>query len=252
LFSHININCDLGEIDPTFHLEEMILPYVSMCNIACGGHAGNETSLKSVMKLAYDNNVLIGLHPSYNDPANFGRLSPTVTQEQLRDDVMRQLDKGFFISEKGKYIIHHIKAHGALYHDLSKSEKLSNFFLDLIDTYNLKVKIMGLPNSKLELACHQRDYNYIREGFGDRAYRTDGSLVNRTINGSVYDDIDKITKQAIELHNFKGVETFDGDIIDLEIDSICYHSDAPNSIENLKKLQSRLKQMGIGIYKISK
>ena len=40
----IDLNADLGEYqtEEQYLTESQILEYVSSCNIACGGHAGNE------------------------------------------------------------------------------------------------------------------------------------------------------------------------------------------------------------------
>jgi len=63
----ININCDLGEgVDN----EDIIMPLINSCNIACGGHAGTIKSMQKCVELSIKNNVKIGAHPSYPDKEN--------------------------------------------------------------------------------------------------------------------------------------------------------------------------------------
>ena len=66
----IDINADLGE---GLNNEHMLMPYISSCNLACGGHAGDENLMTSVAKLAKRYKVKIGAHPSFPDRENFGR-----------------------------------------------------------------------------------------------------------------------------------------------------------------------------------
>ena len=66
----IDINVDVGE---GIGNEPIIMPFISSCNIACGGHAGDSESMRRVVKLAKENDVKIGAHPSFPDKANFGR-----------------------------------------------------------------------------------------------------------------------------------------------------------------------------------
>jgi UPF0271 protein len=66
----IDINCDMGE---GIGNDELIMPFISSANIACGYHAGNETIIGQTIELAQKNNVAIGAHPSFFDRENFGR-----------------------------------------------------------------------------------------------------------------------------------------------------------------------------------
>ena len=71
----ININCDLGE-SSKFHSTEndpALLDIINSANIACGYHAGDEETMKMVIKISVRNNVSIGAHPSFYDRENFGR-----------------------------------------------------------------------------------------------------------------------------------------------------------------------------------
>ena len=68
----IDLNADLGE-HPNSNLDEQIMPYISSCNIASGGHIGDEVSVRQTVRLAKQNGVAVGAHPSYPDKENFGR-----------------------------------------------------------------------------------------------------------------------------------------------------------------------------------
>ena len=68
----IDLNCDLGEGGV---FDAQIMPFISSCNIACGGHYGTPDSIRKTIRLEKDNTVKIGAHPSYPDQEHFGRQS---------------------------------------------------------------------------------------------------------------------------------------------------------------------------------
>ena len=66
----MDINCDLGE---GIGNDADLMPYLSSCNIACGGHAGDRETMISAMRLAKEHDEKIGAHPSIEARPNFGR-----------------------------------------------------------------------------------------------------------------------------------------------------------------------------------
>ena len=66
----IRINSDLGE---GTGVEKDIMPFLSSCSIACGGHTGDKSSMTDTILIAKKYGVNIGAHPSYPDKENFGR-----------------------------------------------------------------------------------------------------------------------------------------------------------------------------------
>src|SRR5690349_20342296 len=68
--SHIDLNCDMGE---GIGNDELIFPFISSANIACGSHAGDEPTMLITIEWATRYNVAIGAHVSYPDKENFGR-----------------------------------------------------------------------------------------------------------------------------------------------------------------------------------
>ena len=80
----IDVNCDMGE---GLDNERQLLPYISSCNIACGGHAGDKETIERVAVLAQTNSIKIGAHPSYSDKKNFGRLVLDISNEELKNSI---------------------------------------------------------------------------------------------------------------------------------------------------------------------
>jgi 5-oxoprolinase (ATP-hydrolysing) subunit A len=59
-----DINCDMGEGTGN---DELIMPFITSANIACGYHAGDPETMWKTVELAIIHNVMIGAHPSFLD-----------------------------------------------------------------------------------------------------------------------------------------------------------------------------------------
>ena len=84
----LDINCDMGE---GVGNEVELMPLVSSCNIACGGHAGNKSIMRATIQLAKKHGVKIGAHPGYPDTENFGRVVLNIPIEELIRSIEDQL-----------------------------------------------------------------------------------------------------------------------------------------------------------------
>ena len=84
----IHLNCDLGEGGK---YDAQLMPHISACNIACGGHAGDAKTMLKTVLLAMEYNVEIGAHPSYPDTENFGRRPLEITENDLKRSIQEQL-----------------------------------------------------------------------------------------------------------------------------------------------------------------
>ena len=116
----IHINCDLGE---ELYNEDLLMPFISACNIACGGHAGNKEIIENTIDLAKQHQVQIGAHPSFPDRENFGRKVLQIEDNELLDSLVNQISVVLEIANKKNTELHHIKAHGALYNLAAKDQR---------------------------------------------------------------------------------------------------------------------------------
>ena len=90
----IDLNCDMGELQPhqKRNFDEEIMPFISSCNIACGGHFGDKNTILKTIELAIEYNVAIGAHPSFVDKKNFGRQFLDLSEAVLKQSIEEQLD----------------------------------------------------------------------------------------------------------------------------------------------------------------
>jgi UPF0271 protein len=231
----IHINCDMGE---GLGNEHLFMPYISACNIACGGHAGDAETIHRVVSLAKKYGVRIGAHPSYPDRENFGRISMEISEENLSETIQKQISLIENLCKSLDVEIQHIKPHGALYNDITKEPALANYFLNAIEPYKKRYKLYVPDKSVVEKEALRRNFNLVYEAFADRNYHDDLTLVSRKEKGAVLTNIDQITQHIQRINNQGKVRTISGKEIPIKADTFCVHSDTENAVEIVKQIHA--------------
>jgi UPF0271 protein len=241
---HIDVNCDVGE---GIGNEAVLLPFISSCSIACGGHAGDMKTMTHIARLAKKNKVRVGAHPSYPDKKNFGRVSMDISSEVLVKSIQNQLKNFTSILKKEEVILHHIKAHGALYNDMAKDIDLARTFLKAITEYRQLVFLYVPYNSIIELEALKQNFNIKYEAFGDRNYNKNLSLVSRKFKNAVIRKPEQVLSHLLSMVKAKQVITQDGIAVKLKADTFCIHGDTPTALQILAYLTKKLPQHNISI-----
>ena len=229
----LNINCDLGE---GLNNEHIIMPLINSCNIACGGHAGDNGSMIECVEISIKNNVKIGAHPSYPDKINFGRKKIDISPSELSYSIISQIEFLETIADSYGLELNHIKAHGALYNQMIIDTELSNFYLDTIKDFKNKCTLYIPYKSEIEKIALKKGFSIIYEAFGDRNYNDDLSLVSRNNENALITDPESVVNHIKTIKETETVKTINGNFKKIKFDTICIHSDTNNSIEILKKI----------------
>jgi len=229
----LNINCDLGE---GLNNEHIIMPLIDSCNIACGGHAGDNGSMIECIEISIKNNVKIGDHPSYPDKINFGRKKIDISPSELSYSIISQIESLETIADSYGLELNHIKAHGALYNQMIIDTELSNFYLDTIKDFKNKCSLYIPYKSEIEKIALKKGFSIIYEAFGDRNYNDDLSLVSRNNENALITDPESVVNHIKTIKETETVKTINGNFKKIKFDTICIHSDTNNSIEILKKI----------------
>ena len=239
----IDLNADLGE-HPNSDLDEQIMPFISSCNVACGGHIGDESSVRKTVLLARKFGVAVGAHPSYPDRENFGRKIIQIQPQQLADSISEQILLVKRICQEEEVELHHVKPHGALYNHAASDEFISKLILNLIQEVSESAYWMGLANSTSEKVAFDADHPFIAEGFADRQYEPDGSLMSRLKKRSVLQG-SQVMNQVEELVINQRVKTNDWQ--PLKVQSICLHGDTKGAVTLAKEIKNHLVSKGVQI-----
>lgn len=224
----MDINCDLGE---GIGNDAQIMPFISSCNIACGGHFGNVKTMRSAIRLAKNNNVKIGAHPSFPDRKNFGRIKMNLPKDVIRAELIKQIATLKEVAKEENVLIHHIKAHGALYNMAFENDEIATILVELIQSFDDNLILYVPFGSIIAQKAEAFQIPYFNEVFVDRNYNEDLTLVARHEPNAVIIKSSEIYKRMHLLVNEHSVCTINNKMIKIKVDTICVHGDNPNAVE---------------------
>ncbi|WP_375201492.1 5-oxoprolinase subunit PxpA [Hyphococcus sp.] len=242
--SAIDLNADMGEYaDETQQaIEAALMPLVTSCSIACGGHTGTAETMCATARLAKQHNVRTGAHPSYPDREGFGRRAVTLSSEELRLSLTLQVEalKGVLGLESLQ--LSHVKPHGALYNDAAKDIALAQVVASVCSG----AVLVGPSGSALEAAAKEAGLPFAAEGFVDRLYLASGALSPRSEPGAVLADIDARAAQALAIAKGEKINARDGALL-VKAETLCIHSDSPGAVETAQAVRKALEEADIAV-----
>lgn len=241
----IDFNCDLGE---GLENDQKIMPLISSCNISCGFHAGGPSIIRRTVELAIKNKIKIGAHPSYDDKKNFGRISINMSFSDLYDIVLYQVAALKSITESFGARMSHVKLHGALYNDSAKDLGKAEVCFAAVKKVDPTICVYGQSGSSHKIAAEKLSLKFMSEAFADRQYDDEGFLVSRKVEGSVIQNPKKVARQVLEIAKNGSISTIGNIKVNVHADTICFHGDHPNVIENIEMSKSSLNSHGIAVF----
>lgn len=240
----IDINADIGE---GFLFDEEIMQKVSSCNIACGGHTGTDNSMRATIRLAVKHGVTIGAHPSYPNPEVFGREVMDIPDEMLKKVIREQILTLIRIAREEGAFVRYVKPHGALYNKASVDRDMALLLVSIIQQIEPSVALMGLAGSVLEEEAKKGHLIFLREGFADRRYHDDGTLVSRKNPLGVIHSKEQVWEQVESMILNKKIISLEENEISLNIHSLCFHGDTPEAVELLSYVNQQLEKHKIEV-----
>lgn len=240
----IDLNADVSE---GCGQDDKLLTIVSSANICCGLHAGSPSEMLKTLKLAKQQGVRVGAHPSFDDRANFGRTNHELPDDEIKAVLLYQLGAIQSLCDWVGVSLDYVKPHGALYNQAAKDAHLANVIVETIKGFNPKLAIMGLSGSELIKAAQQHGIVAESEVFADRRYEENGALVARSQPNAVIDNDDEALAQVLQMIKDSSVTSVNGKTIKVQADSICLHGDSEHAVQFAKRIQAELQQQGIAI-----
>lgn len=240
----IDINADLGE---GFLFDEELMQMISSCNIACGGHAGTANSMRATIRLANKNNVTIGAHPSYPNPEVFGREVMNISNEMLKKVIRDQILTLIRIAREEGAVVRYVKPHGALYNKVAEDREMAKLLVEIIQQIEPSVGLMGLSGSVLEEEAKKGYLFFIQEGFADRKYNNDGTLVSRQNKNALLNEKEQVWEQVKNMVLHHKIISIANNNVVLNVQSVCFHGDTPEAIELLTFVSKQLKKHEIEV-----
>lgn len=229
----IDLNADVGEGGA--HDTTLFGSGITSANVACGAHAGDDSTMAAACVLAARHGVALGAHPGYADRANFGRVEIALSPSELGGLIGEQLRALREHAERAGATIRHVKPHGALYHVLNREAEQALLFADAVSSLAPGAAVFGPPSGALREACAATGVVFVAEGFIDRGYRGDGALIPRGEPGALLHDEAAAVAQALALVRARRVRT------------LCVHGDGPAAARLLTASREALSAAGIRI-----
>ena len=229
----IDLNCDMGE---NIGNDGEIMPYITSANIACGFHAGDSKTMQATVRLAKKYGVYVGSHPSWLDVEGFGRREMSLPPDEVEALILYQVGALAAIAKAEGVELQHVKPHGALYNQAAKDSVLANAIAHAVKRFSGNLILVGLAGSGLIDAGIEVGLRVANEGFPDRNYNPDGTLVSRNESHAIIESPEEVAKHAMDLIQ-NGVLFGEKRV---RVDTLCLHGDHPRVVENAKLIRAML------------
>jgi UPF0271 protein len=266
----IDLNCDMGELPEAIAdgTQEALMRSITSVNIACGGHGGDEQTMKTTIEQALRWKVAVGAHPGYPDRKNFGRLELKMSPDAVADSVCEQVRALAEVAARCGAKLVHVKPHGALYNQAIKNRELaaaiaggvkkavaadvaaalrrcSGAFTPAAGCLNQDVLLVGLAGSSMLDVFREAGFAVAAEAFADRRYEPDGTLRSRKFEDALIRNPEEAAWQALGIAERGLVIASDGSEVSVDAQTLCIHGDTPGAAEIAATVARALREAGV-------
>ena len=245
----VDLNADVGESFGAYSIghDSGLMKVITSANIAAGFHGGDPSVLRNTIRLAKSAGVAIGAHPGFPDLAGFGRRDMQVSAREAEDFVLYQIAAVAGVASAEGVQLQHVKPHGALFNMAARDQGLASAIARAVAAFDRQLILFGPPQSELVRAGQAAGLRVAAEGFADRAYEPDGSLVSRSKPGAVIRDVDVVVKRAVQIAREHEVVAIDGATVPLNVETICVHGDTEGADVLARRIRDGLEAAGITV-----
>lgn len=238
----INLNADLGESFGAWPMgnDAVMLQLVGSANIACGFHAGDPMVMRETVRLAIDNSVSLGAHPSFPDLQGFGRRVMQLSPKEWEATILYQVGalQAMAAAEGGR--VTHVKPHGAMNNMACADDAMAATVVRAVKALDQDLILLAPALSALERAAKAAGLRVALEVFADRSYRADGQLTSRSQPGAVLHDPQDCVHHVLRMLDAGGIVTTNGQCLPTPIHSICVHGDGPEAVATARAIRASL------------
>src|SRR5467141_235897 len=249
----IDINCDMGELPEAIGdgTQESLMPSLTSVNVACGGHAGDEQTMKTTIEQALRWKLAIGAHPGYADRANFGRVELDVAPKEIAASVFDPVRALAEIAARCGARLVHVKPHGALYNQAVGNRALAEAIAEGVARWSRDVVLVGLAGSPMLDVFREAGFAVAAEAFADRRYEADGTLRSRKFADALIRNPEEAAWQALGIAERGLVIASDGSQVDVKAQTICIHGDTPGAPEIAERVARTLREAQVALSALS-
>jgi UPF0271 protein len=243
----MDLNADLGEGFGIWRLgdDEALLALITSANVACGFHAGDAETMRRVCAAAAGRGVAVGAQVGYRDLAGFGRRRIDYAFADLRDEVIYQIGALEAFCRVAGTAVRYVKPHGALYNAAAVDEAQAAAVVAAVVDYDPALPILCLPGSVLAQLATGAGLRVVPEGFVDRGYLPDGTLVPRSAPAALVTSATEVVARAVRMAVERTVVAVDGSVVPCPVESICLHGDTPDAVGLARQVRTALEGAGL-------
>jgi len=220
----IDLNADLGESAERWASGEdlQLLSVVTSANVCTGAYAGDDELIAATCAAAAERGVAVGAQVGYPDRDGFGRRPMEIALSVLTAEIAQQIVHLGSIARSCGTVVTYVKPHGALYHRI---------ITDSLQARAVRAAVGDLPLMAMAGTRPGGQPPDIAEGFADRGYADETSLIRRGQPGDLLTAPDSVGAQAVRL-------------LEAGVDSICVHSDSPDAVALARAARVALEAVG--------
>ena len=242
----IDLNCDMGEMPEAIAdgTQEALMRSITSVNIACGGHAGDEQTMKTTIEQALQWKLAIGAHPGYPDRANFGRLELKLPLKEISASIFEQVKALADVAAGCGARVVHVKPHGALYNQAVRNRELAGAIAEGVGRWSRDIVLVGLAGSPMLNVFREAGFTVAAEAFADRRYEADGTLRSRKFTDALIRNPEEAAWQALGIAERRVVIASDGSGVSVDAQTLCIHGDTPGAPEIAAAVARTLRHAG--------
>lgn len=257
----IDLNCDMGEVPEAIAdgTQEALMRSITSVNIACGGHAGDEQTMRTTIEQALRWKVAIGAHPGYPDRANFGRLELNLPLKEISASIFDQVRALAEVASRNGVRLAHVKPHGALYNQAVRNRELAAAIAKGVakgigtgnGRWSRDVVLVGLAGSPMLDVFREAGFAVAAEAFADRRYEPDGTLRSRKFEDALIRNPEEAAWQALGIAERGLVIASDGSEVAVDAQTLCIHGDTPGAPDIAATVARSLREAGVKVCGLS-
>jgi UPF0271 protein len=249
----VDLNCDMGESFGSFVVgsDAGVVPHITSANLGCGFHGGDPATMRRSVELCRSHGVAVGAHPGLPDLVGFGRRRMTVTPAQVRDDVLYQVGAMQAFTRAAGVRMQHVKPHGALYMMALEDDAISDAIIEAVAVLDDKLMIFTTGGTATQRAANRRGLRVVREFFADRPLTAEGWRMFGSKTSDIAPDAAGLAARARRAVVERKAMLTDGSDADVRVDTICVHSDTPDSPAIVRAIRESLTAAGVRVVRPS-
>jgi len=249
----LDLNCDMGELPEAIAdgTQEALMRSITSANIACGGHAGYQQTMRTTVEQALRWKLAIGAHPGYPDRENFGRLELKLPLNEIAASIFEQVRALSEVASQCGARVVHVKPHGALYNQAVHNRELAKAIVEGVALWSRDVLLVGLAGSPMLEVFRAAGFAVAAEAFADRRYEPDGTLRSRRFEDALIRNPGEAAWQALGIAERGLVIASDGSQVEVKAQTICIHGDTPGAPEIAATVARTLREAQVALSALS-